>query len=121
MNKLFIAVGAVALLAAGSASAQDVAAGEKSFNKCKACHSIVAGKNGVGPSLFGVYGRKVGEAANYKYSDAHLASGLVWNDENLDKYITDPKGTIPGNKMVFAGIKDAEERKNLIAYLATLK
>jgi len=72
-------------------------------------------------AILSVYGRKVGEAANYKYSDAHLASGLVWNDENLDKYITDPKGTIPGNKMVFAGIKDAEERKNLIAYLATLK
>ncbi len=121
MKKLFIAVGAVALLAAGSASAQDVAAGEKAFNKCKACHSIVAGKNGVGPSLFGVYGRKVGEAAGYKYSDAHVASGMVWNDANLDKYLADPKGTIPGNKMVFAGVKDDTERKNLIAYLATLK
>lgn len=121
MNKLFIAAAAAALLAAGSASAQDAAAGEKVFVKCKACHQVVAGKNGVGPSLFGVYGRKAGEAPDYKYSDVHKASGLTWDEANLDKYLTNPKATIPGNKMVFAGLPDANDRKNLIAYLATLK
>lgn len=121
MSKLFVAVAAAALLAAGSVSAQDAAAGEKAFGKCKACHKVEAGKHGVGPSLFGVVGRTAGTAEGFKYSDANKNSGVTWTAENLDTYLTDPKAFMPGNKMIFAGIKDETERKNVIAYLATLK
>lgn len=121
MSKLFIAVAAAALLAAGSASAQDAAAGEKVFNKCKACHKVEAGKNGVGPSLFGIVGRTAGTVEGFKYSDANKNSGVTWTEDKLDTYLTDPKAFMPGNKMVFAGLKDAQERKDIIAYLKTLK
>lgn len=121
MNKLFIAVAAAALLAAGSASAQDAAAGEKAFAKCKACHKTEAGKNAVGPSLFGIVGRQAGTVEGFKYSDANKNSGVTWTADVLDKYLTDPKAFMPGNKMAFAGVKDDAERKNIIAYLETLK
>lgn len=104
---------------AGPVAAQqgDAEAGEKVFNRCKACHSIEAGQNRVGPSLAGVVGRKSGSAAGFTYSDAMKNSNLTWTEENLDKYLTDPKGFVPGNKMAFAGLKDAAERQNVIAYL----
>ena len=114
---------AAALVAAvpAVASAQDAEAGKAVFNKCKACHSVDAGKNMVGPSLHGVVGRKAGTAAGFKYSDAMANSGKTWDAAALDTYITDPKAAIPGNKMVFVGVKDEADRKNLIAYLGTLK
>lgn len=91
------------------------------FNACKACHKVEAGKNGVGPSLFGVFGAKAGHEASFKYSDAHKASGLTWDEATLAKYLTNPKGTIPGNKMAFAGIKKPEDLQAVIDYLKTLK
>ena len=103
------------------AQAQNVAAGETVFVRCKPCHQVQANKNGIGPSLFGVYGRKAGLAPGYKFSDNLKASGQTWTEEELDKFLTSPKGLIPGNKMVFAGLPDATNRKNLIAYLKTLK
>jgi cytochrome c len=121
MKKLFLAVAAAGLLAAGSASAQDAAAGEKVFAKCKACHSNVAGKNMVGPSLFGIVGRQAGTVAGFNYSEANKNSGVTWTTDKLDTYLTDPKAFMPGNKMAFPGVKDDAERKNLIAYLETLK
>jgi cytochrome c len=114
---------AAGLIAAGSAaaSAQDADAGKSVFNKCRACHSTDAGKNMVGPSLHGVYGRKAGSVEGFNYSDAMKASGKTWDDAALDAYIADPKGAVPGNKMVFVGIKDETDRKNLIAFLKTVK
>ncbi len=103
------------------ASAQDADAGKTVFNKCKACHSTDAGKNMVGPSLHGVVGRKAATGAGFNYSDAMKNSGMTWDAASLDKYLTDPKAAIPGNKMVFVGVKDEADRKNLIAYLGTLK
>jgi len=91
------------------------------FNQCKACHKVEAGKNGVGPSLFGVFGAKAGAVAGFKYSDPHIKSGLVWNEANLTKYLANPKGTIPGNKMAFAGLKKPEDIKAVIDYLKTLR
>lgn len=119
MSKTFITTAvAGTLLMATAAFADDAPA---AFNQCKACHKVEAGKNGVGPSLFGVFGRKAGEAEGYKYSEAHLKSGLTWDEETLTKYLADPKAVVPGNKMVFAGLKKPEDVAAVIAYLKTLK
>ena len=107
-------------MAAGS-SAADVKKGKKVFNKCKACHSLVAGKKKIGPSLHGVFGRTAGTLKGFKFSKAMKAAGadrkIVWNDETLDKYLTKPKKYIPKTKMVFPGLKRENDRKNLLAYL----
>lgn len=120
MLKWIVAAAMVAAVPA-VASAQDAEAGKAVFNKCKACHSVEAGKNMVGPSLAGIVGRKAGTGAGFNYSDAMKNSGKTWDAASLDTYITDPKAAIPGNKMVFVGVKDEADRKNLIAYLGTLK
>ena len=100
------------------AMAQDVAAGEKSFNKCRACHQVgETAKNTVGPILNGLFGRKSGTVAGYNYSDANKSSGLTWDDQVFTDYIKDPKGKIPGTKMSFAGIKNEQEIKDLTAFL----
>ncbi|WNV10759.1 cytochrome c family protein [Tardiphaga sp. 709] len=100
------------------AMAQDVAAGEKSFNKCRACHQVgETAKNTVGPILNGLFGRKSGTVAGYNYSDANKNSGLTWDDQVFTDYIKDPKGKIPGTKMSFAGIKNEQEIKDLTAFL----
>jgi cytochrome c len=105
---------------AGAASAQDAAAGEKVFAKCKACHVIDAPTNRVGPSLHGVIGRTAGTVEGFKYSESmiqHGKDGLVWNNETIDQYLADPKGFIPKNKMAYPGLKSADDRANLIAYI----
>lgn len=110
-------------LASSTALAQDKAKqGETIFKRtCAACHTVEPGKNRIGPSLAGVVGRKAGTAQGFKYSDAMAKSGITWNDETLDKYLTDPKGLVPGNKMAFAGLKKEDERKDVISYLDTVK
>ena len=101
------------------AMAQDVAAGEKQFAVCKACHQIGPNaKNGVGPELNGVVGRKAGSVAGYNYSPANKNSGLTWDEATLDKYLANPQEVVKGTKMIFPGIKDEEKRKDVIAYLA---
>lgn len=114
----------VAMIAAGGSNAAqaddggDAAAGQKVFNACKACHTIDAGgPNRVGPNLHGVFGRKAGTADGFKYSPALKDSDVVWDEAHLDAYLKDPKGTIPGNRMAFAGVKKDDQRKDLIAYL----
>ena len=108
------------MLAAGPALADgDAAAGEKLFVKCKTCHTLEAGKNKVGPSLAGLMGRAAASLADFNYSDAMKASGLTWDETTLNEYLADPKGKVPGNKMVFPGMKKDEDRANLIAYLKT--
>jgi cytochrome c len=110
----FAAVGFVA-----TANAQDVAAGEKSFAKCRACHQIgETAKNGVGPELNGLFGRHSGSVAGYNYSDANKNSGITWDPTVFAEYIKDPKAKVPGTKMAFAGIKKEEEIKDLTAFLA---
>ena len=121
MRKLVLAAGLLAALPT-FASAQDVEAGKAVFKKCLACHAVGPdAKNKVGPQLNGIVGRKAGAAEGFAYSDAMKNSGKTWDAAALDGYITDPKANIPGNKMVFVGIKDEADRKNLIAYLGTLK
>lgn len=114
-----VVLGAALLLSAtGGAMAQgDAAAGEKSFNKCKACHNVEEAKNKIGPHLVGVVGREAGAVEDYRYSGAMKESGLVWDEETLAAYLADPRSYVKGTKMAFAGLKDAEEIANVIAYL----
>lgn len=103
---------------AGAANAQDVAAGEKSFNKCRACHQVgETAKNSVGPELNGLFGRKSGSVAGYNYSDANKNSGITWDEAVFAEYIKDPKAKIPGTKMIFPGIKNDKEIQDLTAFL----
>jgi cytochrome c len=100
------------------ALAQDLEAGAASFRKCGACHDIGENaKNKVGPELNGIEGRKSGTAPSYNYSDANKNSGITWNEAVFLEYIKDPRGKIPGTKMIFPGIKNENEAKNLWAYL----
>ena len=95
----------------------DAAAGEKVFALCRSCHVLEDGVNRVGPSLYKVVGRKSGSVAGFSYSDANKNSGVTWTTDVLFKYLEDPKGFMPGTKMAFPGIKDAQDRANLVAYL----
>lgn len=118
MAHRFYALLPLLLLAGGAAHAQDVAAGEKSFNKCRACHQVgETAKNAVGPELNGLFGRKSGSVAGYNYSDANKNSNITWDDAVFTDYIKDPKGRVPGTKMAFAGIKNEQEIKDLAAFL----
>jgi cytochrome c len=99
----------------------DAAAGKAVFRKCAICHSPSQGQNRVGPSLYAVYGRPAGIVPSYSYSDAMKNSGKVWNPATLDTYLTNPRALVPGNKMSFAGLPNAADRANVIAYLATVK
>jgi cytochrome c len=104
----------------GKASAQDAAAGEKVFVKCKVCHQIGEGaKNMVGPVLTGVVGRPAGTYPGYNYSDANKNSGLTWDEATLQVYLKDPKAKVPGTKMTFPGLSSEDDIKNVIAYLKT--
>ncbi|EWY39307.1 cytochrome C [Skermanella stibiiresistens SB22] len=115
---LFGLVAGIALMAGVSAaSAQDAGEGEKVFRQCKACHSLDAGKKGVGPSLHGLIGRQSGTVEGFAYSPAMKAANITWTPENLSKYLADPKGFVAGNKMAFAGVKKEDDLKNLVAYL----
>lgn len=121
MRKWVLAAAMVAAMPV-AASAADAEAGKTVFNKCKACHQIGAGaKNAVGPNLTGVIGRKAGTAEGFAYSEGMKAAGFTWDDASFLEYIADPKKKVPGNKMVFMGIKDATEAANLLEYLKTAK
>jgi cytochrome c len=108
-------------LAAPAAQAQDAAAGERVFAQCRACHTINAGgRNGVGPNLHGVWERRAAAVEGFRYSAnmRQLAEGgLTWNEENLRRYLTNPKDLVPQGSMAFAGIRNPDQLTNLIAYL----
>jgi cytochrome c len=113
----------VAAALIGSANAADVAAaadaahGEKLFVECASCHSIERGVEGVGPGLFGLFQRKAGDVADYRYSPALKRSGIAWTPQTLDTYIADPQKSVPGNRMPYSGLPNAADRADLIAYL----
>lgn len=106
--------------ATATAAASGPVAEPASFAVCKACHSVEPGKNGIGPTLAGVWNARAGHVSGFDYSEALLDSGLVWNQANLDKYLLDPRGVVPGTKMAFAGVKDAAKRQEIIDYLKGL-
>jgi len=106
------------LIAPLPAVAQDIGAGERSWNKCRACHQIgETAKNLVGPQLNGLFGRHSGAVEGYSYSAANKNSGITWDEAVFAEYIKDPKAKIPGTKMVFAGIKNEKEIQDLTAFL----
>ena len=122
--KLALPALAMALAAwfAGIASAANVANGKALFSRCAACHTAdKGGANGLGPNLYGVVGRKAGSKKDFSYSAAMKNSGIIWTDQKLDTYIAHPADMVPGNRMAFAGIPDAKQRADLIAWLDTLK
>jgi cytochrome c len=103
------------------AQAQDATAVKRLFTmNCSACHSPKPGQNLVGPSLFNVINRQAGQIPDFHYSQANVISGLTWNVAALDRYLTAPREIVPGTKMTFPGLKDAKQRADVIAYLATL-
>ncbi|MGZ5889504.1 MAG: c-type cytochrome [Hyphomicrobium sp.] len=119
MLRLVVAAGALLALPT-LALAQDAEAGKKVFQKCAPCHSVGPGAaNKVGPNLSGLVGRKAGTEEGFSYSDAMKNSGITWDEATFKEYITDPKKRVPGNKMLFPGVKDELERDDLFAYLAS--
>lgn len=101
-------------------AAADVAAGEKLYKKCKACHKLTDGTNATGPSLFGIVGQDVGIAEGFSYSGTMAELGGAWTPERINEFLIKPKDMVPGTKMSFSGMKKAADRANLIAYLATI-
>ena len=96
----------------------DLAVGQKVFKKCAACHSIVkGGKNNIGPALYNVVGRQIGNVNDYKYSKALSGYGKVWTFEELNGYLTKPAKWIKGTKMAFAGLRKEKDRASVILYL----
>ena len=114
---------ACGLVATAPAPAQEGSPeeGAEVFKKCRACHDVgPEAKNKVGPLLNGIIGRTAGTVEDFNYSDANKqagAKGLVWTDDVMFKYLEAPLSFMPGTKMAFAGLKDAQDRKDVIAYL----
>ncbi len=109
---------ALIAFAPAASDAQDAAAGEKVFKKCKACHQIgEAAKNMVGPVLNGIIGRPAGTYAGFTYSDANKQSGITWTEAVLKEYLKDPRAKVPGTKMAFPGLPKDEDIDNVIAYI----
>jgi cytochrome c len=104
-----------------TAAAQDAENGEQVFRQCRACHQVGDGaRNLVGPQLNGIIGRKAGTIEGFNYSQANKeagAKGLVWSEDVLLKYLQNPQTFMPGTKMAYAGLRDEDARKDLIAYL----
>jgi cytochrome c len=114
---IWLAVGGIALTSSAALADGDPQAGEKVFSKCRICHVADADKNKLGPSLHHLFGRKAGTVEGFKYSEAMKNSGITWSEQTLDAYLADPKGYIKGNKMAFVGLKDEQDREDVIAYL----
>ncbi len=128
MVRLFGAAFMAAVLGAGLSPAYadshgsegDPAKGAKVYRKCKACHELTKERNKVGPHLVKIFNRPVAAVEGFRYSKALKKAGeegMVWNAENLDKWLENPKKFLPGNRMAFAGLKKEADRKNLIAYM----
>ena len=116
--RVYVLAASALLGSLGAASAQDAAAGEKVFAKCKACHQIGEGaKDAVGPVLNGIVGRKAGTYPGYSYSEANKNSGLTWDEATLKEYLKNPRAKVPGTKMIFPGLPKDEDIANVIAYL----
>lgn len=115
---------AAALLVAapmGQAMAQDADAGQRVFNQCRACHTInQGGRNGVGPNLYGFWGREAAKVEGFRYSNPmreRAAAGLKWDEATTRAYLTDPKAVVPGGSMSFVGIRNEQQMNDLLAYL----
>jgi len=121
MNTTFAVVlsVAIAFAAAGARAEGNEARGERLFNQqCKACHTLdKGGASPNGPNLHGLFGRKAGTGGNYQSSEAMQKSGIVWDDKTLIEYLKDPKGKVPGTKMVYVGLKQEAQQEDMLAFL----
>lgn len=99
-------------------NAGDLENGRRAFARCRSCHTITpGGPNMAGPNLYGVFGRQAGALDNYGYSYALRTAGFTWDADKLDHWLENPKTFLPGNKMTFAGLRDATDRRDVIAFL----
>jgi cytochrome c len=118
-----VALVLAALTGPSRAQQGNAADGADVFKKCHACHEVgPAAKNKVGPLLNGIIARRAGTIAGFNYSEANKAAGaqgLVWTEQTLQKYLENPLAFMPGTKMAFAGLRDEQDRQDLIAYLKT--
>jgi len=110
-------IAALLSLTAAAHADGDPARGEQRFVDCAACHAPQPGVANVGPSLQGVFGRKAGTLTEFRYSPALKRSGITWTPETLDTFLADPQKTVPNNRMPYAGMPDAADRADLIAFL----
>ena len=121
MRFWMMAAAALTLAPMSGAVAQDADAGARVFNQCRACHTITqGGRNGVGPNLYGVWGRPAASIEAFRYSApmrAKAGEGLVWNADNMRAYLTDPKAVVPAGSMAFVGIRNEQQLNDLLAYL----
>lgn len=119
MNKISVLILSAGLLAAPASAFADGDArqGQRVFNKCKACHSLVEGQKRIGPSLYGLFGRKSGTLPGFSFSSAMKEAAVVWNEKTLYAYLAKPREFMPGTRMAFAGLPKEQEREDLIAYL----
>ena len=120
MRVLLILATAMALHAVPARADGDATAGKAVFRQCMACHSVKAGENKIGPSLHNIVGRPSHSVEKFNYSAAMKAYDVTWDHATLDHYLINPRETVPGTRMIFVGLKDEADRKNLIAYLDTL-
>jgi cytochrome c len=90
---------------------------ENDFIHCSSCHSLSQGEHGLGPSLYGIWGKKAAATNDFRYSKALKKSGIIWNEETLNKYIEDPQALVPGGRMPFSGIEENAVRLKIIDYL----
>ena len=113
-----IVLAAIVLASPALAQQGDASRGERDFRVCAPCHSLEPDRNMTGPSLAALWGRKAGTLPSFdRYSDALKSSGIIWEDRSLDGWLTDPDGMVPNNEMPFDGIKDADKRADLLAFL----
>ena len=114
IGAISLAVGAIA---AAPGLAADAGRGEQLFVECASCHTLEMGVHNVGPSIAGLFKRKAGGFDDYRYSPAMKRSNITWTAEELDKFIADPQMIVPANRMPYAGMTNASDRADLIAYL----
>lgn len=115
-------VGTIMVLSNAAAADQPlVAKGKTAFAACAACHGVAPGAKKLGPTLFGVVGRKAGSVPGFASSPALAKSGKTWTADQLEAFIAAPRKVVPGNRMPYPGMANPEQRKALVAYLATLK
>jgi cytochrome c len=98
----------------------DPAAGKVTFSRCAICHAVAPGANRIGPTLFGVVGRKAGTVPGFSYSGANVKSGIVWTEQKIFDYLENPQKLVPGTKMAFAGLPRPQDRADVVAYLSVL-
>ena len=114
---VFLAAVAIVIASTMAHADGDAARGELRFADCAACHSLAHGTNNIGPSLAGLFGRKAGTIADFRYSPAMRRSGITWTSQMLDEFIADPQKLVPANRMPYSGMPNAADRADLITYL----